>query len=747
MTKGEAELQSEWWKGWWEQDFSWAGLAAKPVGQNGEAIHGGTHGERDLQAWWRRDPETGETRCDDALRAVGELVTGPDGRHWHIAHVPLHWPDGAPAKAGWDTAAYDRLAAVIVRRVAAASETVTDPECDALAPDGRAQFSGAVLLRAPTHPNGPGYVVCALCDWGLLPPGWRDGQVLSSGFRFANANFSEGAGFEGADFSGKANFVNTTFSGDASFVSATFAGEASFVDATFSGAAYFDRATFSVIANFDSAAFSGEASFASVKFYEGASFESAKFFGNTNFESATFSGDVNFNRAIFNGNAKFVFTIFSGYAGLNSATFSGDVGFGSATFSGDIGFGSATFSGDASFVSATFSGDARFDSATFGGETYFNGTSFSSDASFDRATFSRDARFEKSKFSGDTRFSLVIFAGETGFERAIFSGYLNFYSAAFAGDTSFFEATFSGHARFYGGEFKSLASFREALFLASDPPGTSQPIRFRGWRFGGVAEFDGARFERRVEFTAAVFARLASFQRITWPADAADAQGIFSQAVFKDLASFQGAGLRRFAAFDGAVLQGGLQLDDADEPSANDTFRRERWQAEALPDREGALRQLEGGCRVLKQAMEKSANKAREQMFYAFELMARRHQRATPWWERQLSRLYGWTADCGRSIGRPLFWLLASIPLFALAYWVMLEPQPTYAASLSFALERLFPISLAAPDPESMRARLFGDGSTWGQFGARLLAAFQLLFSLAMAFLSGLAIRRRFQIN
>jgi hypothetical protein len=222
---------------------------------------------------------------------------------------------------------------------------------------------------------------------------------------------------------------------------------------------------------------------------------------------------------------------------------------------------------------------------------------------------------------------------------------------------------------------------------------------------------------------------------------------MFEQAVFKNLVNFKGADLRCFAAFDAAVLQGGLQLDDADEPTANATFRRERAQAEALPDREAALRQLEGGCRVLKQAMEKSANKTREQMFYAFELMARRHQRATPWWERQISRLYGWTADYGRSIGRPLFWLFASVPLFALAYMLMLAPQPTYAASLSFALERIFPISVAAPDPESMRARLFGDGSAWGQFGARLLAAFQLLFSLAMAFLAGLAIRRRFQIN
>jgi hypothetical protein len=238
---------------------------------------------------------------------------------------------------------------------------------------------------------------------------------------------------------------------------------------------------------------------------------------------------------------------------------------------------------------------------------------------------------------------------------------------------------------------------------------------------------------------------------------------MFSQAVFKDLASFKGAGLRCLGAFDGAVLQGGLQLDDADEPAANATFQRERDEAERAADREAALRQLEGGCRVLKQAMEKSANKAREQVFYAFELMARRHQRATPWWERQMSRAYGAVADYGRSIGRPLVWLALLIPVFAAAYagllygWrgetlAGLAPRVVLTECLSHSFQRVLPFGPWALTPiqianSPVQSLLNGPTNALFSLAIRTLGSLQSLLALILAFLAGLAIRRRFQIN
>jgi hypothetical protein len=642
MAKSAEELQAEWWSGWWEKDFSWKGLEKHPVGKNGDVVHGGLHGEMDLQAYWRRDPETGGVRDDAAMRAAGELVAGLDGRDWHIAHLPLHWQDGAPAKAEWDEAMRGALAGVVGRRIATAAETATNRLCNAEAPDGRTQLSGAVLTQGLFHPGGTDRVVHAVCDRTLMPQERAATSRWGTGFCCEYANFSKGSDFSRTTFSGNARFDSATFSGTANFFSATFSGDASFTNATFSGTASFFSATFS----------------------EDASFNSATFSGTANFFSPTFSGTASFESATFSGNAIFL----------------------SATFSGNASFHSATFSRDASFYSATFSGTARFNSATF-----------------------------------------------------------------------------SGDASFAAGESKLLISFGQAKFGPSGQHKTPPRISFRGWRFSGVAEFDGASFATRTEFGASVFARLATFRDIIWPDKPANWHGMFNQAVFKDLASFQGAGLSRFAAFDGAILQGGLQLDGTDEASANATFQGERAQAATLPNREDALLQLECGCRVLKQAMEKSANKSREQVFYAFELTARRHQRGTPWWERQFSRLYGSVSDYGRSIGQPLFWLALLIPLFTAAYAALafgwradalasVPPREVWVECLHLSMQRVFPFGPWTLTPTQMagnavQTALQGTpGSLFG-FAIRTLGTLQSLFALALAFLAGLALRRRFQMN
>jgi hypothetical protein len=198
---------------------------------------------------------------------------------------------------------------------------------------------------------------------------------------------------------------------------------------------------------------------------------------------------------------------------------------------------------------------------------------------------------------------------------------------------------------------------------------------------------------------------------------------------------------------------------DAAEASANAAF----WLECAQAKDEDALRHLEGGCRVLKQAMEKSANKTREQMFYAFELIARRHQRATPWWERQTSRLYGAFGDYGRSIGRPLFWLTFIVPAFALAYAGLLAgwraealsglaPRSVAIECLSFSMQRVLPFGPWTLTPQQItqslvQSLLQGPTDSLFSLAVRFLGTLQSLAALILAFLAGLAIRRRFQIN
>ncbi len=251
-----------------------------------------------------------------------------------------------------------------------------------------------------------------------------------------------------------------------------------------------------------------------------------------------------------------------------------------------------------------------------------------------------------------------------------------------------------------------------------------------------------------------------------------------------------------FAAFDGATFTGPVQLGISDEEAERTQFSAELTDAishgtdttlaprtpsariaawmvgfhplpatlsariasriaglkASAPKRQTGLQQLERGCRVLKQAMDKASDKTREQRFYAFELIARRHQRDTPPWERFFSHAYAITADYGRSIARPLGLLLATIPTFACLYWLLCNTgtEANWSVAyqyLTFSLGRAFPIGLAQATGNEFQKLILGNGDTAWSFAIRLLAIAQSLLALVLAFLAGLALRRRFHIS
>ena len=145
-----------------------------------------------------------------------------------------------------------------------------------------------------------------------------------------------------------------------------------------------------------------------------------------------------------------------------------------------------------------------------------------------------------------------------------------------------------------------------------------------------------------------------------------------------------------FAAFDGAVFDRPLLVtepgrdanrhfasavaaaaraagDDATAVAAAD-YDADK---DELADERGAAARfaaLEGGLRTLKLAMREQGDHLREQRFYRYELRARRHNPATPVWEKVASLVYGWSSDYGNSIARPFAWLLALIGVFAIVY-------------------------------------------------------------------------------
>lgn len=394
-------------------------------------------------------------------------------------------------------------------------------------------------------------------------------------------------------------------------------------------------------------------------------------------------------------------------------------------------FANAVFLGDVRFSQTEFGHHVSFVGAIFAGAADFPGTSWSNDARFDDAVFLRAAPyFHSSNFSGGVRFARTDFREGADFTDCRFATYAGFREARFGGDASFL------HAR-----INETAAFSEAEFF-------------------GAARFDRAELSGRVDFTNARFARFASFTDTTWPTKENQWRGSLRQAIFEGPLIFDRLRIP-FAALDGARIQHGIALGSSSEAEAD------RWLEEQIANiepssptggvdelhppsywRQEALAALESGCRVLKQAMAGQTDKAREQMFYRFELIARRRQAATPLTERVFSWLYGATSNYGASIGRPLGSLALLVAAFAALFWVADPPRTTTSAldAINFSASRVFPFG-AFEEVSKRWIEAFETADTLATLGIRVLASLESAFAATLLFLLALAVRRKFQIG
>ncbi|WP_417497045.1 pentapeptide repeat-containing protein [Maricaulis sp.] len=440
---------------------------------------------------------------------------------------------------------------------------------------------------------------------------------------------------------------------------------------------------------------------------------------------------------------------------------------------------------------AVFGSPADFSSAQFsGGNTNFQDAQFSGgDADFRKAQFSGgDADFGNAQFSG----------GHANFINAQFSGgYADFKDAQFSGgDADFRKAQFSGgtayfiHLQFSGGN----ADFTDAQFS------------------GGHGDFHNAQFEHAVSFRTAVFHNVANFSRSRFPAGSADRNRAFVGVRFKEPVMFAKVEHLPFSAFDDALLEKGIVLT-AEAPRESEFRRSLRdvrlalnakmralfWQDQLRRWLPGQNRSewhdfygaLEGGCRVLKQAMKAAGDSQREQQFYRYELIARRKRPSNKvFWdgdspvsifEKGLSWIYGLTAGYGASIARPLFVAAAASLVFAAIFSVWARgvsgdpvdiaslwpsvrdgtlwqfiPQSLsdgrFAAASEFALQNLLrPFGVWLPGfPGSEAGWAMDFKANTGPAGwnwVRIVASIQSFFSIVMLFLSALALRRKFQIS
>jgi uncharacterized protein YjbI with pentapeptide repeats len=424
-----------------------------------------------------------------------------------------------------------------------------------------------------------------------------------------------------------------------------------------------------------------------------------------------------------------------------------------------------------------FGNGTDFSAAYVSGSAVFLDATFCGSVSFAPAIFCKDANFRGSAFLGECNFWGAMFRGPAEFDNAKFQDEAIFKVAEFGDVARFEHVEFGSFAKFEGAKFQQRATFHRARIL--------KDAHFRGARFGTILRFGEAVFEEQ-----------AFFERVVWPETARGWHNAFDRVNFKGRASFHGSGARGFAAFDRAVFERGIQFDDRPESELQETFSREldgalsaaevdltdpgdlkTWreifasqEAEEVQERERVpfsayrrqqrLLQLERGCRVLKQEMQKDTDKSREHMFYRFELMARHAQSTTPWQERWASNIYEAVSDYGTSITRPLMWLLliwACASLVYVSIGVVVAPDDivpwqwswdAFDLSLSRVFQPLTFWSEANLKDNSLGRALIGDENR-GLLAlcVRVIGVAQSLISIILLFLSGLALRRRFQIN
>ncbi|MFN3857627.1 MAG: pentapeptide repeat-containing protein [Caulobacter sp.] len=696
-------ISDEWWRGWWEADYSWDGLARQKWDGWVRPADGGPC--RRKEDGVEGEPATLQDHFRDWLGGEPELFESPDGSvRFTRLHLPLAWRDGtSTGKADWGKAERGRLMAMVRRlnEMALAQE-----------PPSPARLNGSVLLDFdvndlghPADPRKDGRIPVALSLERAAFVGnvWFNNAAFSGAAIFNNAAFSGAAKFNSAVFSGFARFGSATFSGDARFNNAAFSGGANFMGAAFSGNAWFNSASFSGDAWFDSADFSGDAWFDSAAFSGDATFDIAAFSGNAAFDSADFSRDATFDGAAFSRNARFNNAAFSGKARFNRAAFSGDARFESAAFSGDARFDRAVFSGNAWFDRAAFSGNARFESAAFSRNARFNSAAFSRDAWFDSAAFSGNARFNSAAFSGNARFSSAAFSGSARFNSAAFFSNANLSGVSEPTDRK--EERQAVRIPAEGGENQF-----EIITPAGPLPRASRS--FQTLDFSGVAVLGDADLSNRDVLTGAKFKSTMFRGRALFHGSRLH-QGVLLDhkqfdTVLSDEPSTTGLESHR-TALKGAVCVGAARLIDGwqrtertrraravqwaevREGIANDRLGlvvkagaprsgilpegiygiakvlEDNWPAilAALEEdrlknrppkgdeRDLWLRNVEADFRTLKLAMEDKRERISEGEFFRLELEARRRRGDIPSWERWASGAYRLLANYGNSLRRP----------------------------------------------------------------------------------------------
>jgi hypothetical protein len=301
----------------------------------------------------------------------------------------------------------------------------------------------------------------------------------------------------------------------------------------------------------------------------------------------------------------------------------------------------------------------------------------------------------------------------------------------------------------FEGEFKSvnthfLGDFRAGPDRRMD--GSEVPTRFKG-----PLDFYGSQFDAAV-----------SFDDCEMPTEKSYRHG-FKMAKFSSHVAWSRNALHAISMWANARVDGSVVLPHADTVTAQRTFAR-RALDDAKAAGTDALIALGDGAQTLKKALLDNGDFLRAQALHKLELQAKMLLGSTPRSERVAAYLYGALSDWGLSWHRPLLWLGAGAILFAGIYnWLILLALGGQFGPVTVGFGLPVHSAIAAGIELSMSNAmgpikyLIGNDGPPGldavevpflvRLGLGFLSILQQIGSLALLFLSALALRRRFQIG
>ena len=446
------------------------------------------------------------------------------------------------------------------------------------------------------------------------------------------------------------------------------------------------------------------------------------------------------------------------------------------------------FGAHSSFVGAAFVGDAFFQDVTF--ERF---------VSFMNATFVDAAVFKSARFTGEAIFTGAEFRRNARFERAVFASKAKFISATFEGRSRFSNAFFNGEVDF-SGHHNGLRTSPVQLNFTAHGITDNDRIDMSGGVLSSIEKTDFA--HRAIQYAA--FDGIICMKEFSCRDRDFVAGGTFQRAVFFDLFQLHGSRLHQALSFDEVLFSGTLRPLQHREVSEGLLVRihhhnrridpeigglegwrcdflkslAERGNDQSFHERNSYFEKLESCFRILKLAMEDTRDRNMEGYFFQLELKARRQRTgermnwfqamfakdkrssAIEWWEPAFSDAYGAFSVYGTSIMRPIVWIaylmfgsaaiylmLAHVSISGL--WVKWPNWADFWQALSFSAGRMLGFGPWQGDPpeQTMMHNLLFDWGGHTAFGVRMLASIQSVMAIVLVFLSGLAVRRKFQIT